>query len=192
MLKASSAAAIDWPYAMRTAQASMGALARSRLGRPAWQPLPFGTQVQVRTRSWERYGDVWSDRVQGATVLAPSVETCKGHVVRTSSGALMHTTALFRGTIQSSPRPVVDPGTVLPAHVREAPFPQDSTCFCSWQGGCLRAICGSGGFAVLPSSSIPHCLGVDCVGPHAEGPCVFASRAFGCGGVICILALRLV
>ena len=108
---------------MRTAQAAMWAHAVVKFGRPAWQPLPFGTQVRVRTRSWERFGDVWSDRVQVATVLAPSVETCKGHVVRTAAGTLMHTTALFRGAVQLPPVPVVPPDVILPAQAREHPIP---------------------------------------------------------------------
>ena len=113
LLQGTSMPAQDWPYAMRTAQATMWAHAVVKLGKPAWQPLPFGTQVRVRTRSWERFGDVWSDRVQVATVLAPSVETCKGHVVRTAAGTLMHTTALFRGAVQLPPVPVVPPDVTL-------------------------------------------------------------------------------
>ena len=123
LLKATSADPVDWPYAMRTAHAAMWAHALGRLGRPAWQPLPFGTQVRVRTRSWERYGELWSDRVQDAMVLAPSVETCKGHVVRTSGGTLLHTTALFKGAVQPSPHPVVVTPDVLPAQSREVPLP---------------------------------------------------------------------
>ena len=114
ILKAASADSLDWPYAMRTAHAAMWAHALGRLGRPTWQPLPFGTQVRVRTRSWEQYGDLWSDRVQDAVVLAPSIETCKGHVVRTSGGTLLHTTALFKGAVQPSPQLVVLPNAVLP------------------------------------------------------------------------------
>ena len=123
LLKAAAADGLDWPYAMHTAHAAMWAHALEKLGRPTWQPLPFGTRVRVRTRSWERYGDVWSDRVQEATVLAPSVETCKGHVVRTSSSTLMRATALFRRAVQSSPQPVVPTTTVLPTQAREAPVP---------------------------------------------------------------------
>ena len=126
LLRGASAEAQDWPYAMRTAHAAMWGRALSKLGRQAWQPLPFGTQVKVRTRSWERYGDVWSDRVQDATILAPSVETCKGHVVRTSEGTLLHTTAVFRGSVQSSPIPVISSDVVLPARTREAPLPVSS------------------------------------------------------------------
>ena len=123
LLRSVSGDVTDWPYAMRTAQAAMWAQAVGKLGRPGWQPLPFGTQVRVRTRSWERSGDVWSDRVQDALVLAPSVETCKGHVVRTAGGTLLHTTALFRGAVQCPPRPVVPPELVLPAQARAAPVP---------------------------------------------------------------------
>ena len=123
LLKASSADPRDWPYAMRTAQAAMWAKAMQRFGRSAWYPLPFGTRVKVRTRSWERYGDVWSDRVQDATVLAPSVETCKGHVVRTEAGTLMHTTAVFRGAVQPSPQPVVPASEPLHASTRLGPVP---------------------------------------------------------------------
>ena len=123
LLRSVSADVKDWPYAMRTAQAAMWAQALGKLGRHGWKPLPFGTQVKVRTRSWERYGDVWSDRVQDATILAPSVETCKGHVVRTACGTLVHTTALFRGAVQSSLQPAVASGVILQAHSREAPLP---------------------------------------------------------------------
>ena len=122
-LQAASAVPQDWPYAMRTAQASMWTHAMTRFGRSVCPPLPFGTKVRVRTRSWERYGNVWSDRVQDAVVLAPSIETCKGHVVRTAGGILMHTTALFRGAVQLPPQPVVDPNVVLHASTRAAPVP---------------------------------------------------------------------
>ena len=123
LLKASSADPRDWPYAMRTAQAAMWAKAMQRFGRSSSYPLPFGTRVKVRTRSWERYGDVWSDRVQDATVLAPSVETCKGHVVRTAAGTLMHTTAVFGGAVQPSPQPVVPASEPLRASARLGPVP---------------------------------------------------------------------
>ena len=121
LLRAASAAASDWPYAMRAAQAAMWAHAVAKLGKTGWQPLPFGTHVKVRTRSWERFGDVWSDRVQDAMVLAPSIETRKGHVVRALQGTLLHTTALFRGAVQPTLRPAVPPEVVLPAQTREAP-----------------------------------------------------------------------
>ncbi len=123
LLKASSANPRDWPYAMRTAHGAMWAKAMQRFGRAAWYPLPFGTRVKVRTRSWERYGDVWSDRAQGAVILAPSVETCKGHVVRTEAGTLMHTTAVFRGAVQPSPQPVLPSSDPLPASARLGPVP---------------------------------------------------------------------
>ena len=54
LLKAVPSDPQDWPYAMRTAQATMWAKAMQKFGRPAWHPLPFGTAVKVRTRSWER------------------------------------------------------------------------------------------------------------------------------------------
>ena len=123
LIKAAAASTQDWPFAMRTAQAAMWAKAMHRLGRPSWQPLPFGTRVKVRTRSWERYGDVWADRVQDAVVLAPSVETCKGHVARTHSGTLMHTTAVFRGAVHMPSPAVIPPAQVVPAEPRFAPEP---------------------------------------------------------------------
>ena len=106
---------------MRTAHASMLSQALAKLGRQPLLPLPFGTRVRVRTRSWER--DLWSDRAQDATILAPSIETCKGHVVRTEDGVLLHTTAVFRGVVQDAPAPVgrVDPP--LRASSRSAPVP---------------------------------------------------------------------
>ena len=127
LLKAASADTRDWPCAMRTAQAVMWAKAMQQFGRPVWHPLPFGTNVKVCTRSWERYGDVWSDRVQDAVVLAPSVETCKGHVVRTAGGTLMHTTALFRGAVQLPPQPVTPSSDVLSASARFGPVPLSTT-----------------------------------------------------------------
>ena len=121
LLKGAGAPSVDWPYAMRTAHASMLSQALARLGRRPLLPLPFGAQVRVRTRSWER--ELWSDRVQDAVVLAPSIETCKGHVVRTASGVLMHTTAVFRGAVQDVPSPVGHSKHPLPASSREAPVP---------------------------------------------------------------------
>ena len=121
LLKGVEAQSSDWPYAMRTAHASMLAYALRRFGREVPQPLPFGTQVRVRTRSWER--DLWSARVQDAMVLAPSIETCKGHVVRTASGTLMHTTAVFKGAVHPAPRPVGLSSDPLPVHARGAPVP---------------------------------------------------------------------
>ena len=124
LLKGADASPADWPYAMRTAHASMLSRALATLGRQPLLPLPFGTRVQVRTRSWER--DLWSDRVQAATILAPSIETCKGHVVRTDDGVLLHTTAVFRGAVRDVPAPVgrVDPP--LQASARHAPMPSSA------------------------------------------------------------------
>ena len=124
LLKGAGAADPDWPYAMRTAHASMLSRALEKLGRRPCLPLPFGTQVRVRTRSWER--DLWSDRVQDAIVLAPSIETCKGHVVRTAQGTLMHTTAVFRGAVQAASSPVGRGTCPLPAAARFAPVPRSA------------------------------------------------------------------
>ena len=121
LLKGADVQLTDWPYAMRTAHASLLAQALRRFGREVLDPLPFGTQVRVRTRSWER--DLWSARVQDATVLAPSIETCKGHVVRTAAGTLMHTTAIFKGVVRSPPPPVGVSSVPLPAQTRQAPAP---------------------------------------------------------------------
>ena len=121
LLKRTDVHLSDWPYAMRTAHAALLTQALRRFGRDVPNPLPFGTQVRVRTRSWER--DLWSDRVQDAVVLAPSIETCKGHVVRTASGTLLHTTAVFRGAVQLPPQPSVPLSTVLTACSRDSPIP---------------------------------------------------------------------
>ena len=79
LLKQAQAPGYDWPFAMRTAHAALLARALRRFGRDAPFPLPFGTQVRVRTRTWER--DLWSDRVQEAQVLVmlcaqPQVRCC--------------------------------------------------------------------------------------------------------------------
>ena len=124
LLKGMDVQVSDWPYAMRTAHAALLAQALRRFGRDVPSPLPFGTQVKVRTRSWER--DVWSDRVQDAMALAPSVETCKGHVVRTASGTLLHTTAVFKGAVHRAPSPLGVSSEPLPAQVREAPVPRSA------------------------------------------------------------------
>ena len=121
LLLGSKAQPSDWPYAMRTAHAALLASALRRFGREVPPPLPFGTTVRVRTRTWER--DLWSERVQEAVVLAPSIETCKGHVVRTSSGTLLHTTAVFKGTIQVVPQPVGVSSVPLAGQARVAPVP---------------------------------------------------------------------
>ena len=124
LLLGAGASPQDWPYAMRTAHAAMLSHAMLRLGRQTLLPLPFGTQVRVRTRSWER--DLWSERVQDAVVLAPSMETCKGHVVRTSSGTLMHTTAVFRGVARAAASPVARAASPLQASGRFVPLPRSA------------------------------------------------------------------
>ena len=124
LLKQAKASDCDWPFAMRTAHASLLAQALRRFGREAPLPLPFGTQVRVRTRTWER--DLWSDRVQEAQVLAPSVETCRGHVARTASGTLLHTTAVFKEVVQVSPQPVGLSAAPLVGTARVTPAPCSS------------------------------------------------------------------
>ena len=69
LLKGSPVQVSDWPYATRTAQASLLSQALRRFGRDVLSPLPFGTHVRARTRSWER--DLWADRVQDAIVWPP-------------------------------------------------------------------------------------------------------------------------
>ena len=59
-------------------------------------------------------------------MLAPSIGTCTGHVVRTASGTLMHTTAVFRGAVHPTPPPVGVSSDPLPVHAREAPVPRSA------------------------------------------------------------------
>ena len=84
---------------------------------------------------------MWSDRTQNAMILAPSIETCQGHVVRTQSGTLMHTTALFRGAVQPSPQPVIPASAVArigPLPLSAPPGPEVSVQFPSGQGPTRR------------------------------------------------------
>ena len=96
-----------WPFALQHVAARMRSRLSPTLGGPPSHVLPFGTKVYVRNRRWNRKGQRWAARGLVGTVLAPSVEVTKGHVVLLSDGRLMITTTLLTE--------VMDPAESVPS-----------------------------------------------------------------------------
>ena len=96
-----------WPFALQHVASRMRSRLSTALGGPPSNVLPFGTKVYVRNRRWNRKGQRWAARGLVGTVLAPSVEVTKGHVVLLSDGRLMITTTLLTE--------VLEPGMQLPS-----------------------------------------------------------------------------
>ena len=84
-----------WPFALQHAAARQRALAMPRLGGVSRTLLPFGTKVFVRRRTWNQRHKRWDARGIQATVLAPSLEVTRGHVVLLETGELMTTSTLL-------------------------------------------------------------------------------------------------
>ena len=66
-----------------------------RLGGATRALLPFGTAVFVRRRTWDQKHKRWEARGIPATVLSPSLEVTRGHVVLLATGELMTTSTLL-------------------------------------------------------------------------------------------------
>ena len=84
-----------WAFALQHAAARQRALVIPRLGGVVRTLLPFGTRVFVRRRTWDHRHKRWEARGIPATVLAPSLEVTRGHVVLMSTGELMTTSTLL-------------------------------------------------------------------------------------------------
>ena len=84
-----------WAFALQHAAARQRANAMPRLGGVVRPLLPFATRVFVRRRSWNQKNDRWEARGIQATVLAPSLEVTRGHVVLLDTGELMTTSTLL-------------------------------------------------------------------------------------------------
>ena len=86
-----------WPLALRAAVASMKTQSLRSMGLPLPNVVPFGTRVQVLTRSWlRRQKQEWYLKARPATVLCPAALVRKGYVVRVGK-QLAVVTKLFHG-----------------------------------------------------------------------------------------------
>ena len=110
-----------WPFALQHVAARMRANLSPILGGPEVCVLPFGTKVYVRNRRWNRKGQRWAARGLVGTVLAPSVEVTKGHVVLLSDGRLMITTTLLTDVVDPGVDPSPLEGDMQPLR-RDLPF----------------------------------------------------------------------
>ena len=93
LLLAHVAPVSEWPWAMRHVAARMQAIALTQIGVPVPSLLPWKARLALRQRSWAAQ-DAWDSRVVMATVLCPSSAVNGGHLVRTDTGALVHTDSL--------------------------------------------------------------------------------------------------
>ena len=84
-----------WAFALQHAAARQRATMLPRLGGVARALLPFGSRVFVRRRTWDQRCQRWQARGIQGTVLAPSLEVTRGHVVMLSTGELMTTSTLL-------------------------------------------------------------------------------------------------
>ena len=84
-----------WAFALQHAAARQRANMMPRLGGATRTLLPFGTAVFVRRRTWDQKHKRWEARGIQATVLAPSLEVTRGHVVLLATGELMTTSTLL-------------------------------------------------------------------------------------------------
>ncbi|CAE7344971.1 unnamed protein product, partial [Symbiodinium necroappetens] len=116
-----------WPFALQHVAARMRSRLSPALGGPPSNVLPFGTKVYVRNRRWNRKGQRWAARGLVGTVLAPSVEVTKGHVVLLSDGRLMITTTLLTEVMDPTEPVPSEEGDMQPLHrdlpIDERPVP---------------------------------------------------------------------
>ena len=86
-----------WPLAVRSAVATMKVRALKGMGFPTPAVVPFGTRVQVLTRSWlRRQKKDWHLKAADAVVLCPAALVKLGYVVRVGK-QLAVVTKLFHG-----------------------------------------------------------------------------------------------
>ena len=107
-----------WPLAMLHAAARLRQKALQRVGyHSPPSVLPFGTNVHIKRRSWDRRKDRWSSKTLVGRVVCPSSEVVKGHLVLLESGEIVITSALVTEVKPDSAEVfhVDDPGEVKPA-----------------------------------------------------------------------------
>ena len=83
----------NWPLAAKLATHELKNAARRKLNIPVQESLPYGTKVQVISRSWKR--ETWEARTATAFVRCPSADMSRGWVVETEDGKLLTTSKLF-------------------------------------------------------------------------------------------------
>ena len=84
-----------WAFALQHAAARQRANMMPRLGGATQTLLPSGARVFVRRRTWDQKHKRWEARGIQATVLSPSLEVTRGHVVLLATGELMTTSTLL-------------------------------------------------------------------------------------------------
>ena len=83
----------NWPLAAKLAVHELKNATRRKLNIPVQESLPYGTKVQVISRSWKR--ETWEARTATAFVRCPSADMSRGWVVETEDGKLLTTGKLF-------------------------------------------------------------------------------------------------
>ena len=97
-----------WAFALQHAAARQRANMMPRLGGATQTLLPFGARVFVRRRTWDQKHKRWEARGIQATVLSPSLEVTRGHVVLLATGELMTTSTLLTMKPRASDASAVD------------------------------------------------------------------------------------
>ena len=79
--------------------------------------LPFGTNMHIKRRSWDRRKGRWSSKTLVGRVVCPSSGVVKGHLVLLENGEIVITSALVIEVRADSAESfhVDDPGDVRPA-----------------------------------------------------------------------------
>ena len=93
ILRAAGSGPQEWPLAARLAAHTMRNIARRKLNMPLAPSVPFNAKVQVLQRSWNR--GVWESVTMTAYTKAPSGDSTRGWIVKTSDGRLLTTGTLF-------------------------------------------------------------------------------------------------
>ena len=93
ILQAAGSGAEEWPLAARLAAHSLRNVVRAKREMPAAPSVPYNAKAQVLQRSWNR--GVWESVTVTAYTKAPSGDSTRGWIVKTSDGKLLTTGALF-------------------------------------------------------------------------------------------------
>ena len=116
ILHSSGCSKEEWPLAGRLAAHALRNSARQRLSMPTLPSVPYNSKVQVLQRSWTR--GVWESLTLTAHTKAPSGDSSRGWIVKTTDGRLLTTGVLFPAplseqdvevTYKSDPVPVSEP-----------------------------------------------------------------------------------
>ena len=116
ILHSSGCSKEEWPLAGRLAAHALRNSARQRLNMPTLPSVPYNSKVQVLQRSWTR--GVWESLTLTAHTKAPSGDSSRGWIVKTTDGRLLTTGVLFPApllekdvevTYKSNPVPVSEP-----------------------------------------------------------------------------------